>query len=74
MTGWKTRKITLTDTRTMRVLPTGGGGFIIIMGCSCCGHGLMVYPGSYISKCAWRGTQKELDHKYVDEIRSKIPV
>lgn len=71
---WYTRRVKLKDGRTMRVLPTGGGGMIIEYGCPCCGHGVQIFPTSYTGKCAWRNKQTEFHHDFIDEIRSKIPI
>ena len=66
--GKRSKKIILKDGRITHVTD-GQAGLIVRYGCSC-GHGLLIWWGTYKGKCVWENRVIDLNHDYVDEIRS----
>lgn len=67
----KYHKITFNDGRTLRVRRTGTG-YIIRMGCSNCGHGLLINNGSDFGICMWENKQFQLNNDFLTELRNKM--
>lgn len=71
--GKRSKKIILKDGRITHVID-GQHGLIVRYGCSTCGHGLLIWWGTYKAKCVWEDKVVELNHDYVDEIRSHFVI
>lgn len=65
----RSKKITLKDGLVQRVTD-GQCGLIVRCGCSSCGHGLLIWRGTYKGKCIWENKVVDLNHDYVDELES----
>jgi len=65
----RSKKITLKDGLVQRVTD-GQCGLIVRCGCPTCGHGLLIWRGTYKGKCIWENKVVDLNHDYVDELES----
>jgi len=65
----RTKKIKHKDGRISHVTD-GQSGLIVRRGCSSCGHGLLIWRGTYKGKCIWENKVVDLNHDYVDELES----
>ena len=68
----RSKKIELDDGRKFKVLLCSGGVLILEKGCKTCGHGVQIFPDSYVGTCAWEGKHTDFDHDLIDKLREKM--